>query len=90
MTKKNRGLLNNYNNATARTLWDVYTTCSAEKRKAFDDCNVKQCQMNGYDARICSANTYQFTYAFKYVNEDNKECLFYRTAANDYTFVIED
>ena len=89
MTKKNLGLLDQYNNATARDLWEVYGRCSENKRAAFNDCRALQYKMGGYDGRICSANTFQFTYGFKFIDKEGKERLFYRTAAHDYQFVIE-
>ena len=89
MTKKQIGMLENYRSATATNLWDVYTTFSKAKRNAYDYCRRVQYEMHGTAGRICSANTYQFTYAFTYVNDNGKESLCYITPSNNYTFEIE-
>lgn len=90
MTKANKSFYNQYLNATARELHDVYGTYSKEKFEAMTYCKKLQYNMNGYDGRICSANTWQFTYAFQYVNEAGKNCLAYITARHNRFFEIDE
>lgn len=89
MTKKQLGMLESYRRATAEELSDVYTRWSNAKERAWDYCESLRQDLNGYDARIPSANTFQFTYAFKYV-EEGKLYLCYVTAANESRFCIEE
>ncbi len=89
MKKQYERFYNQYKMATARELHDVYGRCSYAKEKAMQDCKELQYNMNGYDGRICSANSFQFTYAFQYVNESGKHCLAYITAAHNRYFEIE-
>lgn len=90
MTKKQEGMLKSYKRATATDLWQVYDSWSQAKANALDYCHDLQRRLDGYDGRICSANTYQFTYAFRYVDVDTGHmCLCYCTAANDYKFAID-
>lgn len=93
MTKKNEGLLDNYQRAWATELWDVYGSCSYAKREAFNDCKRHERAFNGYDGRICTWNSQTFTYAFRYEGIDPKtdelhEYLRYYTAWNTYEFEI--
>lgn len=90
MNKQNRGFYNTYKNATARDLWDVYGRFSNNKVRAMQYCKELQYNMHGYDGRICSANTFSFTYAFQYVNESGKHCLAYITKAHNRFFEIDD
>ena len=90
MTKKQEGMLRAYENATATELWQVYGIYSQAKVNALRYCRELQARLNGHDGRICSANTFQFTYAFKYEDFDTGHmCLCYCTAANDYKFAID-
>ena len=89
MTKKQIGMLESYNRATATSLRDVYASWSTKKEQAYDRCRAIQYELSGHDGRICSANSYQFSYAFKY-EKDGKQYMCYRTATNDYRFCIEE
>ena len=66
-------------------LFDVYGTCSAAKRYAMDYCKRLQRERNGYDGRITSHNTFQFSYGFRFL-EDGIEKLMYITKAHDRVF----
>lgn len=90
MTKKERAMLSAYRGATATELYHVYDSCSKAKRDAFEQCRAIQCDWNGYDGKIVSANTWQFTYAFRYKTADGNEWLHYETANNTYDFPIEE
>lgn len=87
MTRKQATLLDNYRRATATRLTDVYTRHSWKKEKAFQWCENKKAGLNGYDARICSASSHFFTYAFCYDAADGQH-LCYETHANTYDFLI--
>ncbi len=66
MTKANAAIVRSYNNSTARNLYDVYGTFSAAKIPAFDYCRSLCYKSGGRDLRILSANTFQFTAAFRF------------------------
>ena len=88
MTRNEQSLYRNYCRATAKHLTDVYKSYSKEKFDAFKSC-VKRCvRYGGYDARICTANGFMFTYAFKYM-KDGAERMCYITRNNMYDFEIE-
>lgn len=90
MTKKQEAMLQAYERATATELHDVYGRFSKAKVNAMEYCKALQRRLQGYGGKICSANTYQFTYAFKYPDFDTgKTCLCYCTAVNDYKFPID-
>ena len=89
MKKQLEGFYNQYKKATARELHEVYGKYSSAKASAMQYCKELQNNMNGYDGRICSANTFQFTYAFQYINESGKHCLAYITAAQNRYFEID-
>lgn len=92
MTKKQEAMLQAYLRADekATDLWRVYGTFSKKKAEAMEYCKELQYRLNGYGGRITSANSYHFSYAFKYPDYDTgKMCLCYCTAAHDYKFPIE-
>jgi len=89
MTKKQQAMVDSYRKATATSLREVYFSWSMKKEQAFDRCRAIQYELSGHDGRICSANSYQFTYAFLY-EKDGKQYMCYRTATNDYRFCIEE
>jgi len=88
MTKFQRGLYSNYLRAIATELSQVYGSHSAAKDAAMQYCKELQYNLGGHDGRICSANSFQFSYAFRYVNESGKDCLAYITRDNNRYFEI--
>lgn len=52
-------------------LWQVYGRCSSAKYHAMDHCKNLQAELNGFDGRITSYNTFQFSYAFQFVDQDS-------------------
>lgn len=89
MTKKQTALLNQYNRATARTLYDVYGRYSYAKEKAYNWCIEKMNDLNGFDGRICSATCNFFTFAFQYPDPETGVLrLCYETHRNTYDFEI--
>lgn len=94
MTKKQESMLNSYEWALRyygrRTLYDAYKSCSYEKQRAYDYCLNLESELNGYDGSVVGASVFFFSYAFKYMDNENREHLMYITHANDYDFVIQE
>ena len=88
MNKKQQQLLNNYLKSSDYYLYDVYTRCSLEKEIAYDRIRCECAYNDGFDLRICSANTFVFTMAYSYYAGD-KLHLRYHTRDNVYDFEIE-
>lgn len=88
MTKAQEMMWSNYKNASATDLWQVYGRHSQAKDEAMAYCRGLQYKMGGHDGRICSANTYQFSYAFQYEDEAGDVCLCYITRDNVRKFCI--
>ena len=91
MTKKEQALYEQYLKSNSYYLDDVYKKPSLEKTLIFwriydYDISVYNC----FDFRICSANTFQFTIACRYVTNDNKLRLRYHTRDNVYDFEIDN
>ena len=89
MNKFQRGLYSNYLRATATELSQVYGSHSAAKDAAMGYCRRLQSEMDGRDGRICSANSFSFTYAFRYTDVDGRECLCYISKAYDRKFPLD-
>lgn len=85
MTKRQEQMLDNYHRASATELYEVYGRYSEKKREAFDRCRKLQAT---YDGCICKANSWQFTYAFKFNNGYHQTCLCYITKDGEYEFPI--
>ena len=88
MTKAQAGLYSTYQRATATDLYQVYGRYSHAKEQAMQYCRRLQAEANGYDGRICSANSFQFSYAFRYEDANGQECLCYITKAHDRRFPL--
>ena len=90
MTKKALYRVIAYRKATATTLRDVYSSWSDDKEKAYRRCIQMKVDMNGYDFRIISANTWQFSCGFLYRDGDGVEHLMYITKGEDNDIRLED
>ena len=89
MTQKQREMLDSYERAdNSGELYQVYGRFSSAKREALDYCKSVRAQLDGYDPRIPSANSFIFTYAFRYIDEDGDEALAYITPNYDRFFKI--
>lgn len=89
MTAKEIAMYEGYIRATMRDLDDAYTTCSRAKKNAWRYCEDLRRRLGGFDVRVPSANTFQFSYAFKYFSpETGAESIHYETAKNSYDFEI--
>lgn len=88
MTSKERGMLARYDYAqNSGYLHEVYGRFSNAKCNAMEYCERLQRERNGYGGKICSYNTFMFTYGFKYDADDGTH-LMYITPSYDYDFLI--
>ena len=79
-TKAVRSAYRCYALSNAVTLSDVYTTASADKWRAFHECERLQTVVNGHDLRIIGANTFTFSVGFLFDHPQNKrKCFCYIT-----------
>ena len=88
MTKAQAALFGTYKRATATDLWQVYGRYSRAKAEAMARCRQLQYELGGFDGRICSANSFNFSYAFLYENCDGDICLCYITKEHVRRFFI--
>ena len=74
-TKKAENLLARANWNEGTELWQVYGNISSAKMKAMEDCKRWCHEDNGYNFRIISHNTFQFSVAWEleYVDEKTGE-----------------
>lgn len=85
-TQQAQGIIWSYEHAdNSGRLEEVYQSYSAAKARAYRYCLELKEKLNGFDARITGANTFFFSYAFQYCDEDGVLHLAYITHANDYT-----
>lgn len=88
MTKKQAGMLAIYEQSTLYQLSDCYARPSDAKIRAYEYCMYLCRKYNGDNPKICSYNTFGFTFAFTFTME-GKKYLRYETPQNSYTFEIE-
>ena len=86
MTKRQIGLLASYQRSEKRYLSDCYNSFSNAKARAFSYCKEIERKFNGFEGRVCSFNTFSFTYAFEYTNDEGVVCLHYITPNYEYDF----
>lgn len=89
MTKVQRGMLNNYNRSEWTSLHQVYQNPSWSKQRAFDWCMELVRKYSGNRPRICTFNSFGFTFGFTFEME-GKTFLRYETPNNSYTFPIDE
>lgn len=71
MTKYQSMLYSNYVNSNySDSLYSAYEKPSRAKLRVLDDCRAFQYEMQGYDGKICTRNSFMFTYAFRYDDID--------------------
>lgn len=66
-----------YMNSSYSNLFSAYSKPSKDKINAFTKCKNKQVDLDGFDFRIISKNTYIFTCGFKYINMLTGKKMFY-------------
>ena len=90
MTKANKARLNNYNNATASALWQIYGRYSQQKANAFEYCKRLQYERHGYGLRVFNGNSFTFSAGFQYRDpETGKLMLMYITKDFDREIAID-
>lgn len=87
MTKKQQTMYDSYCRANTTELWQVYNNFSSAKQRGMDYCKELQYKLDGYDGRITGHSCHFFSYAFRYMVND-EEWMCYCTHANDYNFKI--
>ena len=89
MTKKQQQMVWNVTHSNNTELYNVYKTCSQDKRIAFNSCTLECTRKSGFNFRITYANTYSFSCGFLYYDEDKHLHCRYYTSQNTYDFIAE-
>lgn len=89
MTDRNYGFLTAYRRSTWGSIFDAYGKVSYAKRAAFRHCLETMQEKGGYAGKVCSKNTFAFTFGFLFKDETGKENLYYITKAHEYIIPIE-
>lgn len=85
-TKKVQDLIYRFNHSTFDYLGQCYNSCSAAKRKAYDDCIRKYFDMGGWGFRIISFNSQTFTCGWLYEDKETGVIMLnVETYLNTYT-----
>lgn len=87
-TKKGTELWNNYRMATKTLLAECYGKVSQKKAMAYYDCIMECASKGGFSPRICSWNSFRFTFAYQYI-ENDVAYLVYKTGKNDYLVKLD-
>ena len=74
-TKRGQALLARANHFEGTDLSDVYGRYSSAKASAMRDCRLWCEEMNGYNFRIISHNTFGFSVAWNYTNKETGEIM---------------
>ena len=75
-TKRGKELLDRAKSNKGNKLYDVYSSFSAKKAKAYDDCYRRFYEDDNHaNFHICSANGYQFTVAWQYTDKETGEVM---------------
>lgn len=88
MTKKQIGMFRNWWNATMTSIYDAYERPSIHKVNAYEKCLADYFTLNGSGFRICSKNTFGFTCAFLFNDDDGTTKMYYATKDNTYIFSV--
>lgn len=89
-TKKAQAFINAYNNSSARSLNDVYSSYSNRKQTSYDEIYLRFIKDNiSYDFRIISASSNFYTTAYRTII-NGRLCLIVDTYANTYIIYLED
>ena len=87
-TKRGQQILGMAESNIGRELYEVYGRFSTEKARAMTWCKAECSKNNGYNFHICSANTFQFTVAWNYVNDVTGEIMTRVETAN-HTYIVD-
>ena len=85
-TKRGQNILSCAERNIGTELYDVYTSCSEAKRRAYAWCREQYYNDNAsYGFHICSKNTNMFTVSWNFINELTGEVMTrYETNVNTY------
>jgi hypothetical protein len=82
-TKKAQAFIDSYERATGTTLSDIYGSYSSAKAQAERDCRDRMAQLNAYDFRMMSGNSFAFTCGYR-----TDDTLYIETSANTYAIAL--
>lgn len=88
LNKQMQGAIYGHKRSNTYTLSDCYNSYSYAKEKAYNYCKNLQTQYNGYDFKIISYNTMQFTVGF-YCDFEGKTNFVYITKSYDKICTID-
>lgn len=88
MTKRNKGIIEAYRRSTDYGLYDVYSSFSSAKAKAWEYCKNLMAINNGRGLKVISANGFMFTAGFLF-EENGVEYLMYITKTADTAIRLE-
>ena len=89
MTKAQERMFLNHRHAIHHTIWDAYDRPSYAKEKAYEWCVEKAQSKGAFEWSIPTHNTFNFTFAFLYVDKETGEIrMGYETHANSFDFAI--
>lgn len=90
LNKQMQGAMRMHKMSNTYSLNDCYNNYSYAKENAYNYCKDLQTKYNGYDFKIISYNTNQFSVGFYYKNEnDNTTRFVYITKSYDRECIIE-
>ncbi len=86
-TQKAKNLIDNYTRATTTTLYEIYTTASVYKWRAYNNILQDMEEDNGERLRVFNVNCMQYSAGYTFT-KDNKKFLKYYTKDNLYLIEI--
>lgn len=87
MTKRQKQIIDNYNNSRNYSLYDVYNNFSVFKARAEKDILNEMASVSGWGYKILGANSCSFSCAYLKQNEiDGQVEIVYHTAQNKKVF----
>lgn len=90
LNKQMQGAMRMHKMSNTYSLYDCYNSHSYAKERAYNYCCNLYSKLNGYDFKIISYNTNQFSVGFYYKNEnDNTTRFVYITKSYDRECIIE-
>lgn len=70
------------------TLYEVYGTCSAQKRSSWEQIRRTCEELNGWNLHITGASSHQYSCMYAFQNENGDVVLRKETSANTYDLII--
>lgn len=82
-TKEALGHYKQYLNSSWKNIWQAYENPSYNKEKAWSYCEQLCRDCNGYNLKVISKNTFQFTAGFEFLTPDGFICFCFITRKYD-------